>query len=1542
MKKRLWLMMLALVLCMAALCVGASAAAPCTDGQHTWYYGNPNCTECGAPLRAAVSWESSRVGGYYTEVKNAFKDAQQHPDAAAYEINLLADATLDGSVAVEHKGMFLRLNGCTLTLAPGGNAQSTLRVLPGGYLWIREGNTSGGKIVVDPAESDADWVAGIELAGGKATFEGGELSVADPYNGSAECSVVRMTGSAGNVFDMDWASVLSGEGSYAVVADGSGPEVNLDVKGEKTYGRIKITENYPGSVRLYKGMFAGLELEPGGKYQSLDQLLMSYRDYQDVDTGKLVDGSGKQKLENVEVVHTHVYDDEGRCKSGDFAYAHARIVNSPNAEVDRFYEDFEEALSAALLPENAGCTLELWWENPNANEKNGGAGYLINSGKFTLDLRDRCMEHDFVTDAPEYVLKHTGGELTLTASGGYEMGMLRAYGPVKALGIDGGHVRIDDGRYMWIWHKDYDNEDNSGCIVELRSGVLEINGGTFSSVFSDQTPADEKNDPKILINGGSLTVTGKPVFDAAMEVAADFTKNSGTIALSGGTFFKIISKAPSLTIAGMLAPNYLCCDENGSRISYADLKKAELENFSVVKCAIHEDGDSNGFCDYCNANMERDSAAKVETKDGETLYCSDLKTAFEQASDGGTLTLLNDATLTEGITIKKNLTLDLNGKTITGQVKDALLTVAAAVTICDSDSGNAGGIANTEENEHTVQVSTGGALTVMGGNFGDSNMGGGALCGDTGSDITLSGGTFKRGVFIYGKARITNGLFHGGVVIDKGSVSISGGEFTATVTLNNVSNVLTGGTFTDSISSNKPLQELLADGYAFKRSGENGAWLTQEERAQNEFQGSVIVTKAPITRVTLTARDKTTTPTTPIPEATVEYGLSGNVRLEMNFDTLDPIASVNHKWYSVAADGTTSEVSVSSSYDLPSGLEVGAYTYRIIIKENNTGYVVSKDITVTITKADLSRATVEQAPNPNDPDKTQLGNTPAKDGRLVVFPYLGKAETLGTVTYYFKVTCNGNELELNKDYTIEGNSNTALQAGEHTLTIKGAGNYTGEKRVTWEIKPYRLGNMCSADIEKVYDGTTELKREYMKPTNMALFNKIDSTENPDIGPFDTVKLSESADIELSDLHFDSADAGDRTASFTVTLKNNNFVFANGTRIMTVQMSRELNPHGSNYTVIDKATVPTAEHGTLTVYNRSAQTYEVDLNALLPAASVGEYGTITYAVGSVSLESYYVSGAAIENGKLLLPIENVSSTTTGKIGTVTVNVETTNYEDFSLIIDVSAANRSSSGGSGGSTTYPVNTPSSTENGSVTVSPKNATKGSTVTVTVTPDSGYELDTITVKDTSGSTLKLTDKGDGRYTFTMPAGKVEVKATFTKEVETSPFRDVATDAYCYEAVKWAVSKGITTGTSATTFGPNDSCTRAQMVTFLWRAASSPEPKALSSFSDVPADSYYAKAVAWAVENGITTGTGDGKFSPDATCTRAQSVTFLFRAAEASADGIPTFADVAADAYYAEAVKWAADCGITNGIGNGLFGPDNACTRAQIVTFLWKLYASK
>ena len=274
--------------------------------------------------------------------------------------------------------------------------------------------------------------------------------------------------------------------------------------------------------------------------------------------------------------------------------------------------------------------------------------------------------------------------------------------------------------------------------------------------------------------------------------------------------------------------------------------------------------------------------------------------------------------------------------------------------------------------------------------------------------------------------------------------------------------------------------------------------------------------------------------------------------------------------------------------------------------------------------------------------------------------------------------------------------------------------------------------------------------------------------------------------------------------------------------------------------------------------------------------------------------------------------------------------------------INALVRKSSGGDDSDPTYAIEVGKDIRNGTVTANRRYAERGDTVTITVKPDDGFKLDDLTVTDKNGKELKLTDKGNGKYTFTMPASKVEIKATFVKEVETSPFSDVSTSAYYYEAVKWAQEKGITGGIGNGLFGPNQPCTRAQIVTFLWRAAGSPEPKSMSSFSDVSADSYYAKAVAWAVENGITTGTGDGKFSPDATCTRAQSVTFLFRAIGKLVDSKAEFSDVLTNSYYANAVAWAVENGVTNGIGDGLFGPDNSCTRAQIVTFLYRAYQGK
>ena len=261
-------------------------------------------------------------------------------------------------------------------------------------------------------------------------------------------------------------------------------------------------------------------------------------------------------------------------------------------------------------------------------------------------------------------------------------------------------------------------------------------------------------------------------------------------------------------------------------------------------------------------------------------------------------------------------------------------------------------------------------------------------------------------------------------------------------------------------------------------------------------------------------------------------------------------------------------------------------------------------------------------------------------------------------------------------------------------------------------------------------------------------------------------------------------------------------------------------------------------------------------------------------------------------------------------------------------------------------YPVTIPGKTENGTVTVSTKNATSGSTVTITVKPDDGFKLDELTVIDKNGNELKLTDKGNGKYTFTMPASKVEINASFVKKVEISPFSDVSTSAYYYKAVKWAQEKGITGGIGNGLFGPNQPCTRAQIVTFLWRAAGSPVVNYAMNMSDVPEGSYYAEAVRWALSEGIATGTTGNTFSPDSECTRAQAVAFLFRYAASEAVTLQELVSGFSDAdsvpgYALPAMNWALAEEIVQGNGSKLM-PNDSCTRAQIVTFLFRAYQGK
>ena len=335
------------------------------------------------------------------------------------------------------------------------------------------------------------------------------------------------------------------------------------------------------------------------------------------------------------------------------------------------------------------------------------------------------------------------------------------------------------------------------------------------------------------------------------------------------------------------------------------------------------------------------------------------------------------------------------------------------------------------------------------------------------------------------------------------------------------------------------------------------------------------------------------------------------------------------------------------------------------------------------------------------------------------------------------------------------------------------------------------------------------------------------------------------------------------------------------------------------------------------------------------------GKVTLTVTGVPEEGKVI--VTCDNG---ITVDNANSTYSAVLPNRTVDytftlnytgVENGNYSDATDTCTVSVTRRSSSAANPGNRISVPTTP----NGTVTVSPSAASKGETVTITTKPSEGYELGSIEVLDKNGDSLKLKDLGNGKYSFVMPDGKVSVEAEFVKTAATS-FADVPANAYFADAVKWAVDKGITNGLSDTMFGPYEPCTRAQIVTFLWRAAGSPEPKTASSFTDVPANAYYAKAVAWAVENGITNGMTETTFAPDATCTRGQSVTFLYRALKGTASGSANFTDVKSDAFYADAINWAVANNVTNGTSNTTFSPNADCTRAEIVTFLYRAYQGK
>ena len=385
----------------------------------------------------------------------------------------------------------------------------------------------------------------------------------------------------------------------------------------------------------------------------------------------------------------------------------------------------------------------------------------------------------------------------------------------------------------------------------------------------------------------------------------------------------------------------------------------------------------------------------------------------------------------------------------------------------------------------------------------------------------------------------------------------------------------------------------------------------------------------------------------------------------------------------------------------------------------------------------------------------------------------------------------------------------------------------------------------------------------------------------------------------------------------------------------------------DYAAAEKTYTLTVNKAKLTVQPKS---YTIRVGETLPTPEVEYVGLKNNdkAEDVAKLEAGKKLDLEIKNKDKTGALENSNTTGTYEIAfKETPTFQSAENYDIVVVatgtLTINSRSSSNSGG-GGVSGYAVSV-TTPKNGKVSVKPTSAAKGTTVTVTVTPDSGYEMDKLTVTDASGKTISTTDKGNGKFTFTMPNGKVSVSATFKQTTVTPPstgFVDVPASAYYADAVKWAVEKGITTGTSATTFSPEASCTRAQMVTFLWRAAGSPAPKATTTaFTDLDKSAYYYDAVLWAVEQGITTGTSATTFSPNATVTRGQTVTFLYRfAGQPAVSGSSSFTDVNSSDYYAAAVQWAKEQGITSGTTATTFSPTSDCTRGQIVTFLYRQLA--
>ena len=816
-------------------------------------------------------------------------------------------------------------------------------------------------------------------------------------------------------------------------------------------------------------------------------------------------------------------------------------------------------------------------------------------------------------------------------------------------------------------------------------------------------------------------------------------------------------------------------------------------------------------------------------------------------------------------------------------------------------------------------------------------------------------------------------------------------------------------TVSDTTVPGLTLGDLLEEGYAFKYG--NGYW-ANDSYLQTTEGSFVTVEKAPIQSVNVYAKDKNNQKI-----LTIAYGATGEVTLVSSCKLSETSGeNLSCAWYKLTDDTAIPPLdgATGTRYTLPADLPAGTYTYRVTFTSDY--YSKSAEITITVTKIDLANATVTIDPW-------------HADGKFRFYPYASETAALSSLSAV-KVTANGKEYTLsNNDYTYEGA--TATRVGKYTLTITAkdsCANFKGSKTFDREVTPYQLWRpefQSSQTYTKTYDGTTTLPGSY---TWLADFFGREGTDK-------TVTLK-SGDYEVTAAEFVSADAGEnKPINQTITLKNDNFVFypteiVNVKGITTTDKTltytnftpTEAYPTGGTTFNIEKATMPDFDKEvTLDIVNNHADTYTVDLSALLPKLeSPKKYGEVTYELGAVSINGGYYNAtkgsAEVKDGKLILPIQAVETKETGSIGSVKVNVSTTNYQDFTLTVNVNAANKSgSSSGGGGSSSASKTSTTTNADGSVTkteikadgtvIATTTAKDGSVTRIETKPD-GSSVTQRTLADGSTGTVKTDKNGQTTAETTLSSKAIEdakksgeavkapVEVKATRNSDTAPtvkielprnsgetkveipvsnvkpgtvavlvhpdgteeiiknslptedgiqltvnggatvkivdnskdFIDTRSH-WAKDAIDFVSARGLVNGMNDSIYAPNASTTRAQLWTILARQ---------NNADLTGGNTWYEKAQLWSKDKGVSDGA-----NPNGTIDRAQMVTMLWRAAgQPTAGGTANFTDVPADSYYANAVSWAVEGGITTGIGGGRFDPNSTCTRAQIATFLWRAMA--